>query len=125
MKSVSNEEVIKGFEKCINDYRSVSPDEKVSEDIPEITSEIIKKWKNSVHKNEYPTVKDYRRIPWIDGHPVDGIVVADLRKKELRYLTNPQCFDIQRERPSERDQRDNRHPRYKYSLPLEWKLIQE
>lgn len=124
LQNASDEDVIQSFQVTVNDYGSFNPNEKVSEDIPEITPELVREWENSPHKKEYPTVNDYRRSPEIDGCSVDGIVVADLRKKELRYLSNPNCFDIPRNRPTDHDGQFGQG-RVEYTLPTEWKLIQE
>lgn len=95
-------------------YESFRPDDKTRDDIPELTQELIKEWKQEdPDAEEFPTANDYRKFLCDDG-----IVVADLRKKELRYISHG-AFTIPR------DNQENRYSCVKYSLPLEWKIVEE
>jgi len=95
-------------------YHSYGPDEKTKGDIPELTQEIIDEWKSEdPNGEEFPTAKDYRRFLCNDG-----IIVADLRKKEIRWISHG-AFDVPRNNLQEK------YAHTKYSLPLEWNIEEE
>jgi protein-tyrosine-phosphatase len=100
-------------------YKSFAPDEASPHDIPKLTQEIIDEWKQEdPSKEEFKDANEYRR------HICnDGIVVADLRKKGIRYITHG-TFSIPRERPTENDKQFG-YDVISYSLPSEWKIIEE
>ncbi|MFT4303086.1 MAG: hypothetical protein ACMXYG_00840 [Candidatus Woesearchaeota archaeon] len=100
-------------------YHSYNPDEKTDFDIPELSQTIINEWKeNDPDAEEFATANDYRRFLCNDG-----IVIADLRKKEIRYITSA-GFNIPRSRPTD-DDKILRLNVIEYKLPNEWKIITE
>ena len=95
-------------------YQFYGPNERTRDDIQELTQEIIVEWKQEdPDAEEFPTANDYRKFLCNDG-----IVVADLRTKELRYISYG-AFNIPR------DNQEEQYARVKYSLPLEWKIVVE
>ena len=100
-------------------YQSYSPNERTKEDIPELTQELIDEWKQEdPEAEEFPTANDYRRFLCNDG-----IVNADLRTKELRYISHG-AFEIPRSRPTDMDGQFGLG-RVKYTLPAEWNIVVE
>lgn len=100
-------------------YRSCAPNTKTEKDIPELTQDIIDEWKQEdPEAEEFPTANDYRKFLC-----KDGIVVADLRTKELRYIS-PGAFEIPRISPTELDVEFG-FKVVPYILPDEWKIIEE
>ena len=97
-----------------SNYHTYGPDEKTESDIPELTQEIIDEWKQEdPNGEEFPTAEDYRRFLCNDG-----IIVADLRKKEIKWISYG-AFDV----PSNNFKEKYTHT--KYSLPLEWDIVKE
>lgn len=122
-------ELLRLFHDTIKDFMSFQSDEKTPYDIPELTPELIREWEQSPHREEYLTANDYcRNVRITDesnkNHPIDGIVVADLRKRELRYISEPGCFDIPLSRPTDFDKKIGLHPT-PYTIPPEWIVVQE
>jgi len=100
-------------------YQSYGPNERTKEDIPELTQAIIDEWKQEdPEAEEFSTANDYRTFLCNDG-----IVVADLRKKELRYISH-RAFEIPRSRPTETDNKFGLG-RVEYTLPAEWNIVVE
>jgi len=100
-------------------YQPYGPNERTKEDIPELTQAIIDEWKQEdPEAEEFPTANDYRRFLCNDG-----IVVADLRTKELRYISHG-AFEIPRSRPTDLD-RQFGLGRVEYTLPAEWSIVVE
>lgn len=100
-------------------YQSYGPNERTNDDIPELTREMVDEWKQEdPGAEEYPSANDYRRFLCNDG-----IVVADLRTKEVRYISHG-AFDIPRSRPTSLDRRFGSE-RVAYALPDEWKIVVE
>ncbi|MBT4387934.1 hypothetical protein HOK68_00400 [Candidatus Woesearchaeota archaeon] len=86
-------------------YKSYKPNDRTKHDIPELTQEIIDEWKQEdPNAEEFLTANDYRRFLCNDG-----IVVADLRIKKLRYISYG-AFKI---------------PKNEYALPSEWEILIE
>ena len=93
--------------------------ERTKEDIPKLTQAIINEWEREDHDaGLFPTANDYRRFLCNDG-----IVAADLRTKELRYISYG-AFDITRRRPTKTDKQFG-SVRIKYALPAKWKIVAE
>ena len=100
-------------------YQSYDPNERTEKDIPELTQEIIEEWKQEdPDAEEFPTANDYRRFLCNNG-----IVVADLRTKELRYISCG-AFNIPRRRPTRADKKFRLRP-VPYTLPAKWKIVAE
>lgn len=99
-------------------YHSFQPDEITKYDLPEITVEMFNEWNTEdPDHEEFVTVNDYRRFLCNDG-----IVVADLRTKEIRYISR--AFSVLRSSPTDTDRRFD-IPRMEYTLPEEWKIVEE
>lgn len=99
-------------------YHSFQPDERTEYDIPQLTPEMFNEWSaEDPDHEEFVTVNDYRRFLCNDG-----IVVADLRTKEIRYISR--AFNVLRSRPTDTDRRLGIQRR-EYTLPEEWKIVEE
>ncbi len=123
MTDKSEEEVLQHWRKLSfyedPNYKKFSPDEKTDFDIPELTQNIIDEWKQEdPDAEEFATANEYRRFLCNDG-----VVVADLRKKEVRYISRG-VFDIPRSRPTTLDQ-EMRFDVLHYELPDDWNIVQE
>jgi len=107
MDGIGEDEVLAHWRSCSfyqdPNYLSFGPDDKTDHDIPELTSEIEAEWKREDPDAEtFPTANDYRRFSCNDG-----IVVADLRTRELKYISRS-AFRISKDRG-----------------PSGWKLVRE
>ena len=129
LKGATDEQAVEFYQNlCRNpnpQFDTYKPDENVKDcEILEL-SEIIKQYEE---KNPGYTIKDPETAKNLRRELAkDGIVIVDLRKKEIRYLVSPLLFSIKRERPTKEESEipgiDTSVA--KYSLPLEWRIVQE
>ncbi len=121
LRTGTDEEVLAHWDRVSADYginfKSYNPNVRTKYDIPQIIEELEIEWKKDLNAEGFKNVEDYKKF--LSG---DGIIQADLRQKEIRYLNT--TFNIPRKRPTTRDL-DLGIDVMEYSLQAEWKIIKE